>query len=547
MLPLAALVALLLLLAGGDVAARGEQLATTAEQVTTTRVLTLSVSGRGWGHGVGMGQWGAHGFARQGASYAEILAHYYRGTQLGKADATRMRVLLVERAKSIAISSAGPLAVTDASGAQYELAAGRYSLGPGFRLEADPGAPAQPLPGPLVFAPRGAPLAVNGKRYRGTVELAAENGALRAVNAVPMEAYLPGVVPSEMPSSWPAEALKAQAVAARSYALATRKPSGPFDAYADVRSQVYGGIDAEHPATSAAVQATAREIVLYQGKVAITYFFSTSGGKTADVTEVWPGSQPVPYLVSVPDPYDNASPHHTWGPVAIASQALRSGLKLAAAPVDARVKVGASGRASQLVLTLANGGEAVVPAATVRSALGLRSTWFRIGVLALQRPATTPVTFGTRAKLGGLIRSVKGVTLERKGAGGIWEKIADVRPGGKGVFEHVFKGERTADYRLATATLKGAPLRVPVAPSLKLRLGTAPGTLEGTVRPVFAGTGVVVQRQEGTRWLPAGTALVDERGAFQAVLDVVPGTYRARLAPRAGYAAALSRPLSVGS
>jgi stage II sporulation protein D len=547
MLPLAALVASLLLLAGGDVAARGEQRATSAEQVATARVLTLAVSGRGWGHGVGLGQWGANGFARHGASYAEILAHYYRGTQLGKAGATRMRVLLVERAKSVALSSAAPLAVTDASGAEYELAAGRYSLGPGFRLKVDPGAPAQPLPGPLVFAPRGAPLAVNGKRYRGTVELAAENGSLRVVNAVPLEAYLLGVVPSEMPSSWPPEALKAQAVAARSYALATRKPNGPFDAYADVRSQVYGGLDAENPATSAAAQATAGEIVLYQGKVATTYFFSTSGGKTANLTEVWPGSQPVPYLVSVPDPYDTASPHHTWGPVPIVSQALRSGLKLASAPVDARVKVGSSGRASQLVLTLENGSEAVVPAATVRSALGLRSTWFRIGVLALQPPAKTPVTFGTRAKLGGLLRGVSGVTLERTGSGGRWEKVADVRPGGKGVFEHVFKGERTADYRLATAKLKGASLRIPVAPSLKLRLGSAPGTLEGTVRPVFPGMAVVVQRREGTRWVQAGTAVVDEGGAFQAALDLVPGTYRARLAALPGYAAALSRQLSIAS
>ena len=122
------------------------------------------------------------------------------------------------------------------------------------------------------------------------------NGSLRAVNSVALEAYLYGVVPSEMPKDWLPEALKAQAVAARSYALAVRKTGSWFDLYPDTRSQVYLGIAHEAPSTTAAVQETAGEVVLYQGRLATTYFFSSSGGRTASAPEVWPSSPPTPYL-----------------------------------------------------------------------------------------------------------------------------------------------------------------------------------------------------------------------------------------------------------
>ena len=103
-----------------------------------------------------------------------------------------------------------------------------------------------------------------------------------------------------MPYIWHPEALKAQAVAARSYALATRKTGGAFDLYPDTRSQVYLGIDHEKPSTNAAVDATAGQVVLYEGQVAKTFFFSTSGGRTASAEDVWGAA--VPYLVSVRRP-----------------------------------------------------------------------------------------------------------------------------------------------------------------------------------------------------------------------------------------------------
>ena len=176
--------------------------------------------------------------------------------------------------------------------------------------------------GPVLLSPAGtSPVELVGtalfggadRTYRGAIRVAAETGGLAAVNVLPLEDYLRGVVPSEMPSSWKPAALQAQAVAARSYALATAAPAGGlFDEFADTRSQAYGGILAERPETDAAIAATAGQILTYGGKVATTYFSSSSGGRTANVQEVFPNAQPTPYLVAVDDPYDAASPYHNW-------------------------------------------------------------------------------------------------------------------------------------------------------------------------------------------------------------------------------------------
>ena len=115
-----------------------------------------------------------------------------------------------------------------------------------------------------------------------------------------------------MPFDWPAQALQAQAVAARSYALANLTKDRDFDLYSDTRDQVYGGVDAEFPAASAAVTATKGKVVLYKGKVANTLFFSTSGGRTASSLEAT--GDAVPYLVSVADPYDSSLAGARLGP-----------------------------------------------------------------------------------------------------------------------------------------------------------------------------------------------------------------------------------------
>ena len=123
-------------------------------------------------------------------------------------------------------------------------------------------------------------------------------------------------MPKESPASWPIEALKAQAVAARSYAISTPVGGGGFDQYDDTRSQVYGGASAETAKTNQAVDATRLQVVLYKGKVAQTFFFSTSGGHTEnnEFSSLGFGQPAVPYLRGVDDPYeaDAGSPYEHW-------------------------------------------------------------------------------------------------------------------------------------------------------------------------------------------------------------------------------------------
>src|SRR5207302_10357191 len=262
------------------------------------------------------------------------------------------------------------------------------------------------LPGPLLFQPGAAPLALK-HLWRGLIQVDTPGGTLRAINFVGLEQYLYGVVPSEMPFMWHPEALKAQAVAARSYALATRK-TGAFDLYPDTRSQVYLGVDHERPSTNAAVDATAGEVVLYQGEVAKTFFFSTSGGRTASAEDVW--GEAVPYLVSVPDPYDSISPYHNWGPFAFTGAKLAKVLKLPGRVTDLQAELNSSGRIKNLTV-VGTKGTVAIPGTQLRQRLGVRSTWFTVGVLSLSAP-TIPVVYGSRARLTGVARGLQDAQLE---------------------------------------------------------------------------------------------------------------------------------------
>jgi stage II sporulation protein D len=138
------------------------------------------------------------------------------------------------------------------------------------------------------------------RTYRGSFELTGFNKKLAVVNELPFEHYLYAVVGAEMPASWPAEALKAQAVAARSYALYQGFGFQIAHVVDSTLSQAYGGIGSEKPATIAAVDATAGEVVLHEGRVVEALFSSSAGGASANPSEIWGTS--VPYLGSVPSP-----------------------------------------------------------------------------------------------------------------------------------------------------------------------------------------------------------------------------------------------------
>jgi stage II sporulation protein D len=476
-----------------------------------------------------MSQWGAYGFALHGWTYDRILAHYYRGTTLGPASVVRVRVLLFEGAKKATLAAAGPWRATDSTGTVVDLPVGTQAVTPALKVKN------KLLQGPVTFTPRSSALTVGGRPYRGNIVVSVQKGKLQVVNAVGLEAYLKGVVPSEMPSAWPEEALKAQAAAARSYAVANLAKTGTYDLYSDVRSQVYGGLNAESASTSAAVDATAGEVVLYDGKVATTYFFSTSGGRTLSALEAT--GRAVPYLVSVPDPYDDASPHHDWGPVVVDASKASKELGVPSPLLDLRLTLGPSGRVTKgaAVTPL---GERAFTGSQLRTLLGLDSTWFSVGWLSLM-PPKAPMTYGGAASLAGTARSVGAATLETRPVGGVWQTVTTLAPGTTGAFRKIVRPRVTTDYRLAAGSVRAAVARVPVAPRVVASIDGA--SASGEIRPVVAGAAVQLQRQDGAKWATVASGVTDSAGAFSISAAAPAGSYRVRVAPGGGLVPGYSR------
>jgi stage II sporulation protein D len=502
---------------------------------------TFVISGHGWGHGVGLSQYGAYGYAQKGLDYTKILLHYFPGTELGDAPASKVRVLLTTGAKTIKLGSEQDFRVRDATGAVHDVAAGKYSLTSALKLKVDGANKASPLPAPLLFQAGSAPLSLN-RPYRGSIQVDLVGGKLRAINIVGLEQYLWGVVPAEMPFKWLPEALKAQAVAARSYALATRQ-TGAFDLYPDTRSQMYLGVDHEKPSTTAAVNATTGQVLLYQGQVAKTYFFSTSGGRTASSEDMW--GKPVPYLVSVPDPYDSISPHHDWGPLTYTGAKVAKLLKLPGSVLDMQPELNASGRV-QTANVVGTKTTTSLGGSDLRKALGLRSTWFSIGVLSLTAPPQA-VIYGNRARLDGLARGLTQAVLQQR-SGNDWQAVSSVKTDATGAVSIVVKPTITTQYRLASGMVAAAAVRVPVASLVRLSTPQTPDQLGGLARPLtLAGVTVWIQRQDGEAWRTVAQTTVSADGTFLASLAVTSGAYRARVSSGRGFVAGTSPVLQVST
>ena len=439
----------------------------------------FTIRGAGFGHGVGMSQYGAYGYALHGAGYRDILAHYYTGTSLGTGESRTVRVLLqpsVSVARFSAATSAGGRRLSPAK--TYGVRRGDVSgtvdlLSPTGRRLARVPAPlsVQSAGGAVVLA--GAALnGVTSGAYRGGLEFRPSLSGVQAVNAVTLEDYVRGVVSRESPSRWPIEALKAQAVAARTYAVTTSKGGAGWDQYPDTRSQVYGGVSAETPSTDAAVAATAGQLVTYQGRPVTTYFFSTSGGRTEDVENTALGDVPLPWLRSVDDPYDTTSPRHRWGPyqwtMATAAAKLRGLVKGSFRGIQV-VRRGDSPRivAADVV---GSRGRTRVTGSTLRARLGLYDSWAYF----------TSITTGKAPK-----------------------PEPDPAPGGTG----------------GASPTGGAP---PEA-----RAATGRHRLGGRVFPARRGDDVSIERRTGRRWVTVGSAETDARGRYAFTADA-PGRYRAR-------------------
>lgn len=386
---------------------------------------TLTFNGHGYGHGHGMSQYGAYGAALEGLTYRKIVKFYYPGTRWGEARG-QVRVLVgSDWTSDLVVKATQGLTVRDlrdrsqwrlprrqgldrwrltpaedgSTAVQFHDARGwhRWRIPDGrgtFRSEGQFDAR-----GPLnLLVPSGGGLA--SQTYRGILRLArpyAGAPSRDTVNVVRMDQYVQGVVPYEMPASWHPQALRSQAVAARTFAAWQRaqNPTRYYQICDTVSCQVYGGMAAETDSTNSAVRVSAAKIVTYHDRPAFAQFSASSGGWTAD------GGQP--YLAAHRDPYDDfaGNPVHDWTTTVSASELENAYPELGdliTVAVTRRDGHGAwGGRVEQAVLD-GTAGDVSVTGQDLRWLLGLRSEWFSI--------AATPIMDrwrslgGRRAKIG---------------------------------------------------------------------------------------------------------------------------------------------------
>lgn len=393
---------------------------------------TFVINGRGWGHGIGLSQYGAQGYARDhGWKYQQIVTHYFQGTRVATSPASlTVKVHLDKDADArsswkIRSGTAGRrLVVTD-----LDNAANTISLSPdasfwitvyngNVRVHEDAtNTSGTSVPGKVLKTFVGAayattgysyavqmlgatgPFSTTGLRWRSYIDFnPIGTSTSRAVNRVPMEFYLYGVVPRESPASWATEALKAQAVVARSYAYTSAAQGQTLRC--TTLSQVYNGQNGEDSRTNAAVDATKRLVVMYGSDVVKTFFFSSSGGHTANIEDVWVTSQPQPYYKGVDDA-DERSPYGTsWGAdLKLSGTALASEIRSydnlngkldysVAAPAyvsSVSVERAHSGFVRYVTLRWSNGSVFEIRGTTFQSALSLRSSKFFVTVPAPAR------------------------------------------------------------------------------------------------------------------------------------------------------------------
>jgi len=528
----AALAAVLLLL----------PLAPSAHAGTTT----FTITGRGYGHGVGMSQYGAEGYARQGRDFRWILAHYYSGTTITPVSNLEVRVMLLEGASRVTFASSARMSVYDeatkkssalSASTKYAVtvSSGRYAV-----FNASTGSPVGVFAGPIRIRPGTSVIRVynanangqSGLRYRGWLRLLIRSGRLRVVNHVPVESYLRGVVAGEMPPSWRPEALKAQAVAARSYALSRRSGSGDFDLYATTASQYYGAVEAEDSRTNSAIAASQGLALYHSSAVIPAYFHSTSGGMTENVENVWGGSA-LGWARSVTDEYDTISPYHSWpnNPIRYTPQALAAKLGVYSSSNPSGVKgslrgvvvveTGASPRVKKLEI-LGSGGTTYISGAGLRSKLGLRSTWFFPRAMSITS-TTTIVPYGRPLAITGkVVPPPSNFTLvfRARRIGATRWGTAELKTNSSGSFYKTVIPYAGTYYQTALGWATSPPLLVRIragvslaAGSSDIRLGQAT-RLGGGVAPNHAGKSVEVKLYSASRWVRFTSRVLDSSSRY---------------------------------
>lgn len=494
------------------------------------------ITGRGWGHAVGMSQWGAYGLALQGKTYAQILDHYYRDTTLDtRSPSTRVNVLLADGRSSLAVGSASSFQVSDGTrtrthAAGYPVSVTKTSTGrikvQGIRAT---------FASPATFS-SSSPLHLGSTRYRGVLKVSVVGGALRAVNRVGIDSYVRGVVTREALAWWgdvgAQEAINSQAVTARSYALYTVAHGGGKCAGSlcpDTRDQVYGGYDAETPNGNEAVNATAGVVVEYSGSVAQTFFSSSSGGRTAASEDVW--SSVVPYLRSEDDPADlnSDNPNRFWR-LRLSGPQLRDRLNLSRTPNDGTAARNSSDRVASMTFSKPGWSEVVPGGDSLRWRMNVKSNRFWLGVLTLER-RTSRITYGKATTLDVIVRGLANVKLQSLPYGAsAWTDITSV----SGDVDVTLRPRKSTSYRLKSPAATGSAVSISVAVKVAFDLTQPSGALTGKVKPIsLAGRPVKVQKWSSGSWKTVATPTIKSDGTFRAE-GIGSGTYRARVVPPSG-------------
>lgn len=350
---------------------------------------TITVEGDGSGHGKGLSQYGAYGAAREGLKVGAILDFYYPGTRLGTG-LGRIKVL---------ISDAAGLVVEDRDGLTVRsLATGRTwaprePRATRWRVRANGAGESvvsfrtgawhtwRVLRGDAEFAAGGKPLSLRTSdgsvAYRGALRSVDHPGGRVTVNVLPMEQYLRGVVPAEVAAaSWPQHAMRAQAVAARTYAAYEREhtTNPDYDLCDTAACQAYGGASAEYPTSDTAVAKTATKVLTHHGETAFAQYSASNGGWTVD------GGQP--YLPAQSDPYEGTSSDYYGWTVEVSAAEVEAAYNLGnltSIAVETRDGHGPrGGRVLTVRLKTEGGFDGTVTGDSFRRNMGLPSTLFEL-------------------------------------------------------------------------------------------------------------------------------------------------------------------------
>jgi stage II sporulation protein D len=392
-----------------------------ADTAVSPKSSAITIVGAGWGHGKGMSQYGAYGAATKGLDYSEIIDFYYPGTKLeALPGGNSLRVWITgDTDNGLHFRPVAGQTIADSAGTSLTLPfSSKYTKWRISRSGKNRVLFYRNTSGKYVkYATKLTPTRVwyvqnpktgtvklampNGetRTYRGKLALRVSGSSAKTVNYVPMESYLRGVVPAEMPASWSAEALKAQSVAARTYAAKLRSTvsSGAIYDLCDTSScQVYKGMAAEYSTSDKAIVATANKVVEYKSQLALTMFSSSNGGWSAS------GGADYPYLAAKKDPYDGVKRDQTWS-VTLSSSRIEKAYSsvgtLKSVQITDRDGDGTYGGRVGKVKITGSKGSVTVTGGSFKSTFGLKERLFKL--VGGTDPATTTANYLHWQALGG--------------------------------------------------------------------------------------------------------------------------------------------------